>query len=1210
MISDLTLFSCEVPEHSELLHGFLTNWARSGLLDGDLTFVHPRVGEQPWTVTPLLFADREHHAVNPVLTSALAARDYRTVRVVKVSPVGRSAPATSVERELADLRDEIRGRLQGGRAEVRLINLVLPLGEVVRGVPDDALSTAADLNVIAVPEDQKGTGFATEPIPEEAAYIAWAGAVAATLVGAWAGVPSGPLDARPKVMAQARPVAVVARSFLRLIDGGFLVDHLGAGLVGRFDEWPVPAGVDGGADLVGRRPDALAQLARQFAHEVDNGALCFNRVPQKVQPPKTPLKWWMAFVLMFRFIGNALRNAPTNFLRGQYDKVRDRAAAWVGNVTVGKDSMYLVTFAGRGGGRDVGEAGDVPRTVEELRGAADRITGLLGHRNPPSAAPEAWRAFRQALFSLADGGPLPRPLDEEDLLEGTRRLLVRSAVQLAPDPEGAPLVLYQGLYAAGEPLAPWARSGAHPCDPLGCREMDQALARASGQIEQELVARGGGVPGAVLPQPPPPSASGEVEAEESPQAVVDPIERRATLYSQARAAIREWVRARRQSFAWLVGEVLADELSAAISEYLRAMEIVMRGRPDGAKRDARRARRRLLLQWFFTFIMLVVLVVAGWKWLGLALGLLIGVAIPLQIILMFVAFLGFQREMFRLQYRERKEQLEYDYAEESVVQSSGEIVKLLDRYSEYLDWGLALGKFVHRPWGDPPESVLAGDELSLEHLPRAVVSAAGFIAEADVRGLRAKALREIIRRSWLTNLFSPIRQNVLEGLAREQGVQPDEITSPEADRSAERTNSRRALRDHLLKGSYSDAARREFERIVVGFCLGLQPAEVFEYAEIGLREHDEPTEPEAPGLVKATDAVHLEPVQGARSTGPIDVPSVARAALDTVVHLHVETADGGATGSGVIVRPDGKIVTNAHVVDGAQRVVVEFADGSAAEADVLLQRPDQDLAVVQARCKTPSVARVRTDVTAVIGESVVAIGNPLGQRGGPSVSVGIVSATGREGQFESAFLTDMIQTDAAISPGSSGGGLFDGAAQVIGITTGGAPRGENIGFAIPIARAFELLDGSLSAKGSGSGAEDDAAGGGVDDDQASAAAQVSTQDLGPRSRQKPRYHDIDRFFREIEPDAERTELFGAGLWTSDQALEGMPVLHESFVWHPDGAAFQWAGKTWPNGTSVHPASITPPVALGRRLVFAAVRLDFSKAGTTSDFTLFSPGPGS
>lgn len=212
------------------------------------------------------------------------------------------------------------------------------------------------------------------------------------------------------------------------------------------------------------------------------------------------------------------------------------------------------------------------------------------------------------------------------------------------------------------------------------------------------------------------------------------------------------------------------------------------------------------------------------------------------------------------------------------------------------------------------------------------------------------------------------------------------------------------------------------------------------------------------------------------------------------------------------------------------------------------------------------------------------------------MSVGIVSATGREGQFESAYLTDMIQTDAAISPGSSGGGLFDGGAQLIGITTGGAARGENIGFAIPIRRAFEVLGSSLGGETLPAAVPDEAASG-----------DRVPNGQSPERRRAPRYHDIDRFFAEIEPDAGHIEMFGTGLWSTAKNLAGEgSTLHESQLWHPAGAAFDWSGKQWPNGTTVTTTVIAPPVALGRRLIYAAVRLDFSSAGVESDFTLFDP----
>jgi Do/DeqQ family serine protease len=156
-------------------------------------------------------------------------------------------------------------------------------------------------------------------------------------------------------------------------------------------------------------------------------------------------------------------------------------------------------------------------------------------------------------------------------------------------------------------------------------------------------------------------------------------------------------------------------------------------------------------------------------------------------------------------------------------------------------------------------------------------------------------------------------------------------------------------------------------------------------------------------------------------------------------------------GSGVVVNANGTIVTNQHVVAGADSIMVQLADGRAAEAKVVGQDPDTDLAVLRvALGKLPVMPLGRSD-TLRVGDIALAIGNPYGLS--QTVTQGIVSATGR-GQLGLATFENFIQTDAAINPGNSGGALIDVHGELIGINTAvlnrayGGPEG--IGFAIPV----------------------------------------------------------------------------------------------------------------------------------------------------------------
>jgi S1-C subfamily serine protease len=186
------------------------------------------------------------------------------------------------------------------------------------------------------------------------------------------------------------------------------------------------------------------------------------------------------------------------------------------------------------------------------------------------------------------------------------------------------------------------------------------------------------------------------------------------------------------------------------------------------------------------------------------------------------------------------------------------------------------------------------------------------------------------------------------------------------------------------------------------------------------------------------------------------VASVQTKSLSVGNLLSPEVQEGA--GTGFIVSSDGKIVTNDHVVDGAQQVQVTLADGSSKSAKVLGADPNADLAVLKVDgTNLPTVTLGNSDDVAV-GDPVVAIGNALALQGGPTVTEGIVSALNRTISEENGVrLQHVIQTDAAINPGNSGGPLVDSHGRVIGINTAVAGQAQNIGFAISIDQAKQVV---------------------------------------------------------------------------------------------------------------------------------------------------------
>lgn len=161
-------------------------------------------------------------------------------------------------------------------------------------------------------------------------------------------------------------------------------------------------------------------------------------------------------------------------------------------------------------------------------------------------------------------------------------------------------------------------------------------------------------------------------------------------------------------------------------------------------------------------------------------------------------------------------------------------------------------------------------------------------------------------------------------------------------------------------------------------------------------------------------------------------------------------------GSGVLINSDGVVLTNAHVVESAISIEARFSDDSVYEAEVIGIAPELDLAVLQLNKKDLPSVSIGTSQDLMLGETVIAIGNPFGL--GHTVTTGVVSAIDRPLETEKRIYQDFIQTDASINPGNSGGPLINIKGELIGINTAIRNGAEGIGFAIPVDRAMKVAN--------------------------------------------------------------------------------------------------------------------------------------------------------
>ena len=217
-----------------------------------------------------------------------------------------------------------------------------------------------------------------------------------------------------------------------------------------------------------------------------------------------------------------------------------------------------------------------------------------------------------------------------------------------------------------------------------------------------------------------------------------------------------------------------------------------------------------------------------------------------------------------------------------------------------------------------------------------------------------------------------------------------------------------------------------------------------------------PTIPPAPTLT-APPPTGPPPTLGDQVTAT----AVAARVIPSTVFIETSSLLVGGSGSGVVYGADGYIITNHHVVAGASDVLVTFADGARFPAQVIGSDPTTDLAVLLVDRADLTPIEVGTSDFLSIGEPAIAVGNPLGLQGGPTVTSGIVSALNRFLEVAGGEpLYGLVQTDAPIAPGSSGGALVDARARLIGITTAIAVSdvgAEGLGFAIPIDLAIGIV---------------------------------------------------------------------------------------------------------------------------------------------------------
>lgn len=259
--------------------------------------------------------------------------------------------------------------------------------------------------------------------------------------------------------------------------------------------------------------------------------------------------------------------------------------------------------------------------------------------------------------------------------------------------------------------------------------------------------------------------------------------------------------------------------------------------------------------------------------------------------------------------------------------------------------------------------------------------------------------------------------------------------------------------------------RRDPWAIAMGIVGGVLLGTGLTFAILGymgvFEEPVPPTIPPAPVLTVPTDSAP-PPTFG----DDVSMASVAARVAPSTVAVEVGSFLASGSGSGVVYGDNGYIITNNHVIEAGSDVAVVFTDGARFPAEVIGSDPVTDIGVLRVDRADLVPIDIGSSDSLTIGEPTVAVGNPLGLEGGPTVTSGIVSALDRSLAIPGEeVLYGLVQTDAPIAPGSSGGALVDAAGQLVGITTAIAVSdvgSVDLGFAVPtdiaIGIANDLID--------------------------------------------------------------------------------------------------------------------------------------------------------
>jgi hypothetical protein len=805
-------------------------------------------------------------------------------------------------------------------------------------------------NLYVAPEDRAAPPEANQLPNSEGLLARHAAHALVTIADLWANASVQPTGALAAIAGREAfsidpPAVRVVRAFSRVIDLGYVSDHIAAGVFKAGKAWPNPD--PSRFDRTDDPSRLIAAAQREFTdlHGELIGLTDFQ--PLRLPPEKRP-NLWEALRELIQMIQARIRRLPSDLADATLGKAHDHLAGMIDRYR-GTEAPKTLRWR---------ERPAQERSLVDLAAELDRPLS-----SPDGATAAVWRDLRQLALGLIDGAPLPEGMNSETYVRAGKRMLVTNPEAVVPDPEVEPPA--QGVDRA--------------CDPLNLDPRFAVAEKAPEETDE---------------------APEEQERREKLEEWVAKL--RPTLLWSVGTAIATALETARAAADELERTAAAAE---APNEEAEGDGTEEGGGPTDSAADQRAGEKeaeeedkpsqggrwRALRNRFLIYAAAAVLVSAvAWSRLDLlaAAGAQLAIAVAWTAA-MLAGALRFVRNERAIVREEILAQLEVVNSATRRAIYAGDLPRLERRYGEYLDWAEMIGWMAHHPWvGEPIGRVEVKAAVRQSTLPSAFRVGVGVVPPDIIERLCAQARSNVFDPGWLTVQYrDSLEENSRRlSLARSYGG-GDGSWDPDADVLEDPDSPRRQLRDAIRRGDGRHLKDNEMTEEVLRFIdqLPLDGTAARVSSSLALPSGGD-------------DGFQLEalPPCPAWFAPPPRLSELAPRILAGVVRISASTLTGPQVGLGALVGPEGRVVTSHRVVADASTIHVQLADGTRCEASLARSLPGRDLALLDLE-EVPEGLEVMlgiSDHEPQLGEPVLAPSPPEREPDQPEVALGLLVKAG------------------------------------------------------------------------------------------------------------------------------------------------------------------------------------------------------------------------